>query len=70
MGDNSPSLSQREATTQRVPPLPIIDLSKPRYDQGTYVGRAKHFFETANPINIFVSRKKLEEAARLVKQYK
>ena len=70
MGDSSPSSPQQEATLQRVPPLPVIDLSKPRYDQGTYVGRAKHFFETANPVNIFVSRKKLEDAVRLVKQYK
>ena len=70
MGDNRPSLSQQGAATQGAPPLLLIDLSKPRYDQGTYVGRAKHFFETANPINIFVTRKKLEEAARLVIQYK
>ena len=52
------------------PPLPEIDLSKPRYDQTTYMGRAKHFFETANPLNIFVSNRRLEEAAKLVKDYK
>ena len=50
--------------------LPQLDLSKPRYDQSTYLGRAKHFFETANPINAFVSSKRLEEAAKLVKGYK
>jgi hypothetical protein len=48
----------------------MVDLSKPRYDQDTYVGRAKHFFETANPTNVFVSRKKLEEAAKLIRAYK
>ena len=48
----------------------LPDLSKPRYDQNTYVGRAKHFFETANPMNVFVSRKKLEEAAKLIRAYK
>ena len=50
--------------------LPIVDLSKPRYDQSTFAGRARHFFETANPINVFVSGKKLEEAARLIQTYK
>ena len=51
-------------------PVPMVDLSKPRYDQKTYVGRAKHFFETANPMNVFVSRKRLEEAAKLIRAYK
>lgn len=50
--------------------LPEIDLSKPRYDQSTYSGRARHFIETASPLNALVSRKRLEEAARLVKSYK
>ena len=50
--------------------LPVVDLSKPRYDQTTYVGRAKHFFETANPKNVFVSSKRLEEAAKMIRAYK
>ena len=48
----------------------LIDLSKPRYDQSTYTGRAKHFFETANPLNVFVTRQRLEKAAKLIKDYK
>ena len=51
-------------------PVPMMDLSKPRYDQNTYIGRAKHFFETANPMNVFVSRKRLEEAAKIIRAYK
>ena len=51
-------------------PLPKIDLSKPRYDQSSYRGRAFHFFAITDPRNIFVSSKRLEAAARLVKQYK
>lgn len=50
--------------------LPQIDLSRPRYDQSTYIGRAKYFFETTNPLNALVSGKRLEEAAKLVKDYK
>lgn len=50
--------------------LPLVDLSKPRYDQSTYVGRAKHFFQVTNPGNIFVSSAKLEEANNIVLKYK
>ncbi len=56
--------------TESSPPLPHIDLSKPRYDQNTYTGRARHFYETANPLNLFVSTRKLAEAAQLVKDHK
>lgn len=66
--DQSPSPSSSSSTAGL--PVPLVDLSKPRYDQNTYVGRAKHFFETANPMNVFVSRKKLEEAAKLIRAYK
>ena len=47
-----------------------IDLSRPRYDQNTFGGRLKHFFQTVNPLNIFVSARRLEEAAKLVRQHK
>ena len=47
-----------------------IDLHKPRYDQSTYMGRTRHFFQTANPLNAFASNAKLEAAAKLVKQYR
>lgn len=53
-----------------VPVASHVDLSRPRYEQTTYAGRAKYFFETANPLNALISRKRLEEAARLVKAHK
>ncbi|XP_060527608.1 sideroflexin-3 isoform X2 [Cylas formicarius] len=47
-----------------------INLDEPRYDQDTYLGRARHFFLTTNPLNLFVSSSKLEEARCLVQKYK
>ncbi|XP_050303841.1 sideroflexin-1-3 isoform X2 [Anthonomus grandis grandis] len=47
-----------------------INLDEPRYDQEFYTGRAKHFFLTTNPLNLFVSSKRLEEAKCLVQSYK
>lgn len=44
-----------------------INLDEPRYDQETYIGRAKHFFLTTNPLNLFVSNQRLEEVRCLMK---
>ncbi|CAH0597721.1 unnamed protein product [Chrysodeixis includens] len=48
----------------------VIDLDKPRWDQGTYMGRAKHFFLMTNPLNFFTSEKRLDEAKRIVDEYR
>lgn len=47
-----------------------IDLSKPKWDQKTYVGRAKHFFTVTNPLNLFLSSKDLDEAKCLVELHR
>ncbi|XP_028130133.1 sideroflexin-3 isoform X2 [Diabrotica virgifera virgifera] len=47
-----------------------INIDEPRYDQKTYVGRAKHFFITTNPLNIFASSKSLDEAKSIVDRYR
>lgn len=47
-----------------------INIDQPRYDQETYSGRAKHFFLTTNPLNVFVSNGQLEEARNLVVGYR
>lgn len=47
-----------------------INIDEPRYDQETYSGRAKHFFQITNPLNLFVSDRRLEEARCLVTKYR
>ena len=47
-----------------------INLDEPRWDQSTFVGRAKHFFATTNPLNCFATRAELEAAKTLVDQYR
>ncbi|KAJ2937141.1 hypothetical protein O0L34_g19503 [Tuta absoluta] len=52
------------------PPPPPLDLSKPKYDQSTYFGRAAHFFRLTNPFNLLTSDAQLDEANRVVQEYK
>ncbi|KAH9492116.1 Sideroflexin-1 [Bulinus truncatus] len=47
-----------------------VNIDEPRYDQSTYSGRAKHFFITTNPLNLFVSGKALDEAKDIVERYR
>jgi hypothetical protein len=47
-----------------------LDLDKPRYDQSTFEGRARHFFATTNPLNVLASDAELEKAKAIVLAYK
>jgi len=49
---------------------PRINIDQPRYDQSTYVGRAKHFFITTNPLNLFATPSQLDRAHHLVTGYR
>ncbi|KAK6177915.1 hypothetical protein SNE40_012783 [Patella caerulea] len=50
--------------------LPQVNIDEPRYDQSTYTGRAKHFFITTNPLNLFSSTTQLEQAKEIVENYR
>ncbi|XP_037730370.1 sideroflexin-1-3 [Drosophila subpulchrella] len=51
-------------------PLPRVNIDEPKYDQNSYLGRAKHFFLLTNPINVLASSSKLEEARQIVLKYR
>lgn len=47
-----------------------INIDSPRYDQSSYIGRAKHFFVTTNPLNVLASNAELEKAKETVENYR
>jgi hypothetical protein len=47
-----------------------INLEEPRWDQSSYGGRAKHFFTTTNPLNVFASSADLDWAKDVVTKYR
>ena len=57
----------------QIPPMALekkIDIEHPRYDQSTFVGRAKHFLITTNPLNVLASDAELDHAKNIVEKYR
>ncbi|XP_066535507.1 sideroflexin-3 [Hoplias malabaricus] len=51
--------------------LPLnINIKEPRWDQGTFMGRAQHFFTVTDPRNVLLSSEVLEDAKTIVEDYR
>lgn len=46
------------------------NIEEPRYDQSTFEGRARHFFITTNPLNVFATDGDLEGAKKIVEDFR
>ena len=47
-----------------------LNLDEPRWDQNTFIGRAKYFFTITNPVNILSTGQELEHAKELLEKYR
>lgn len=56
--------------SEGTPSPEYINIDEPRYDQGTYLGRLKHFFVLTNPLNNIASDKQLDEAKAVIDNYR
>nr|XP_012625614.1 sideroflexin-2 isoform X4 [Microcebus murinus] len=48
--------------------LSSFDIDAPRWDQGTFLGRVKHFFNITDPRTVFVPEQKLDWAKAMVEK--
>lgn len=47
-----------------------INIKEPRWNQGTFMGRAKHFFMVTDPRTVLLSSEVLDEAKVIVDNYR
>ncbi|XP_068204321.1 sideroflexin-1 isoform X3 [Palaemon carinicauda] len=47
-----------------------VNIDEPRWDQGTYEGRAKHFFTITNPLNLLCTPAQINDAKVIVDKYR
>ncbi|XP_068596393.1 sideroflexin-5b [Brachionichthys hirsutus] len=49
---------------------PVFQLGRARYDQGSFLGRLRHFIDVIDPSTLFVSEKELASCIKLLDDYK
>ncbi|KAK7496293.1 hypothetical protein BaRGS_00012458, partial [Batillaria attramentaria] len=49
---------------------PAFQLGKPRFDQGTFYGRLRHFLDVIDPRTLFTTKAQLEASIKLLEDYK
>ncbi|XP_053735945.1 sideroflexin-5b isoform X2 [Synchiropus splendidus] len=49
---------------------PVFQLGRSRYDQGSFLGRLRHFVDIIDPSTLFVSESRLKESLKLLEDYK
>ncbi|KAK7922855.1 hypothetical protein WMY93_009757 [Mugilogobius chulae] len=47
-----------------------ININEPRWDQSTFVGRAKHFFTVTDPRNVLLTNEQLTHAHNIITEYR
>lgn len=47
-----------------------LNIEEPRWDQTTYSGRVKHFFNITNPLNLFCSTEELNKSKDIITRYR
>lgn len=56
---------------QKMGELPLdINIQEPRWDQSTFLGRARHFFTVTDPRNLLLSGAQLEASRDIVQNYR
>ncbi|XP_030002039.1 sideroflexin-5b isoform X2 [Sphaeramia orbicularis] len=49
---------------------PAFQLGRSRYDQGSFLGRLRHFVDIIDPSTLFVSEKQLKDSIKLLDDYR